>query len=76
MLSVSGLDQYYGGSHTLRSIDLDVPAGSCTVPRFTGSSPIRQRRRVVLPTPFRPSSAVQVPAGTSKSMARSAWLPP
>jgi len=30
MLSVSGLDQYYGGSHTLRSIDLDVPAGSCT----------------------------------------------
>jgi urea transport system ATP-binding protein len=30
MLSVRGLDQYYGGSHTLRSIDLDVPAGSCT----------------------------------------------
>ncbi len=30
MLSVRGLDQYYGGSHTLRSIDLDVPEGSCT----------------------------------------------
>jgi len=30
MLSVRGLDQYYGGSHTLRSIDLEVPAGSCT----------------------------------------------
>ena len=30
MLSVHGLDQYYGGSHTLRSIDLEVPAGTCT----------------------------------------------
>jgi urea transport system ATP-binding protein len=30
MLSVRGLDQYYGGSHTLRCIDLEVPAGSCT----------------------------------------------
>lgn len=30
MLSVHGLDQYYGGSHTLRSIDLEVPEGSCT----------------------------------------------
>ncbi len=30
MLSVHGLDQYYGGSHTLRGIDLDVPAGTCT----------------------------------------------
>jgi urea transport system ATP-binding protein len=30
MLSVRGLDQYYGGSHTLRPIDLEVPAGSCT----------------------------------------------
>ena len=30
MLSVRGLDQYYGGSHTLRSIDLEVPAGGCT----------------------------------------------
>jgi urea transport system ATP-binding protein len=30
MLSVRGLDQYYGGSHTLRSIDLEVPSGSCT----------------------------------------------
>ena len=30
MLSVRGLDQYYGGSHTLRGIDLEVPEGSCT----------------------------------------------
>ena len=30
MLSVRGLEQYYGGSHTLRSIDLEVPAGTCT----------------------------------------------
>ena len=30
MLSVRALDQYYGGSHTLRGIDLEVPAGSCT----------------------------------------------
>ncbi|MGE5047829.1 MAG: urea ABC transporter ATP-binding subunit UrtE [Deltaproteobacteria bacterium] len=30
MLAVRGLNQYYGGSHTLRGIDLDVPAGSCT----------------------------------------------
>ena len=30
MLSVRGLDQYYGGSHTLRAIDLEVPAGACT----------------------------------------------
>jgi urea transport system ATP-binding protein len=30
MLNVRGLDQYYGGSHTLRSIDLDVPEGTCT----------------------------------------------
>jgi urea transport system ATP-binding protein len=30
MLTVHGLDQYYGGSHTLRAIDLEVPAGTCT----------------------------------------------
>ena len=30
MLRVHGLDQYYGGSHTLRAIDLEVPAGACT----------------------------------------------
>jgi urea transport system ATP-binding protein len=30
MLSVRGLNQYYGGSHTLRGIDLDVPRSSCT----------------------------------------------
>jgi urea transport system ATP-binding protein len=30
MLSVRGLEQAYGGSQTLRKIDLDVPAGSCT----------------------------------------------
>jgi urea transport system ATP-binding protein len=30
MLTVRGLNQYYGGSHTLRGIDLDIPPGSCT----------------------------------------------
>ena len=30
MLTVRGLNQYYGGSHTLRGIDLEVPAGACT----------------------------------------------
>src|SRR5690606_7581566 len=30
MLSVSRLDQYYGGSHTLWEVDLEVPEGSCT----------------------------------------------
>jgi len=30
MLTVRALNQYYGSSHTLRSIDLDVAAGSCT----------------------------------------------
>lgn len=30
MLEVRGLDQYYGGSHTLRAIDLSVPSGACT----------------------------------------------
>jgi len=30
MLNVRGLNQYYGGSHILRGIDLDIPAGACT----------------------------------------------
>ena len=30
MLTVRGLNQYYGGSHTLRGIDVEVPRGSCT----------------------------------------------
>ena len=30
MLSVQGLNQYYGGSHTLRDVAFDVPAGACT----------------------------------------------
>lgn len=30
MLSVSGLNQYYGQSHTLWDVDLEVPAGACT----------------------------------------------
>jgi urea transport system ATP-binding protein len=30
MLIVEGLNQYYGGSHTLRDIGFDVPAGACT----------------------------------------------
>src|SRR2546430_5552809 len=30
MLEIRGLNQFYGGSHTLRGIDLTVPAGTCT----------------------------------------------
>ncbi|KAF0805354.1 urea ABC transporter ATP-binding protein UrtE [Alcanivorax sp. S71-1-4] len=30
LLAVRGLNQLYGGSHTLWDVDLDVPAGSCT----------------------------------------------
>src|SRR5271157_5940858 len=31
MLSVAGLNQYYGGSHTLRDVSFEVPQGGCTV---------------------------------------------
>ena len=31
MLSISGLNQYYGQSHTLWDLNLDVPTGKCTV---------------------------------------------
>lgn len=30
MLSIQGLNQYYGESHTLWDLDLEVPEGSCT----------------------------------------------
>jgi len=30
MLAVSGLNHYYGGSHSLRDVGLDIVAGSCT----------------------------------------------
>ena len=30
MLEIKGLNQFYGGSHTLWDIDLEVPRGSCT----------------------------------------------
>ncbi|MCW8884968.1 MAG: ATP-binding cassette domain-containing protein, partial [Motiliproteus sp.] len=30
MLKVSGLNQYYGESHTLWDLDMDVPEGACT----------------------------------------------
>ena len=30
MLTVAGLNQYYGGSHILRDVTLDVPDGRCT----------------------------------------------
>jgi len=30
MLSIAGLNQYYGESHTLWDLDLEVPAGQCT----------------------------------------------
>jgi urea transport system ATP-binding protein len=31
MLNITGLNQYYGGSHVLRNVEFSVPAGSCTV---------------------------------------------
>ena len=31
MLEVEGLNQYYGGSHILRDVQLTVPNGQCTV---------------------------------------------
>lgn len=31
MLSIEQLNQYYGESHALRDLDLEVPAGQCTV---------------------------------------------
>jgi len=31
MLEVTGLNQYYGGSHILRDVALSVPMGACTV---------------------------------------------
>ena len=31
MLKIEGLNQYYGGSHTLRDVGLEAPAGACTV---------------------------------------------
>ena len=30
MLSIKGLNQYYGGSHILRDLSFDVPKGACT----------------------------------------------
>jgi urea transport system ATP-binding protein len=31
MIRIKGLNQFYGGSHILWDVDLDVPRGSCTV---------------------------------------------
>jgi urea transport system ATP-binding protein len=31
MLEIKGLNQFYGGSHTLWDVDMQVPKGSCTV---------------------------------------------
>ena len=31
MLEVEGLNQYYGGSHILRDVQLTIPSGQCTV---------------------------------------------
>jgi urea transport system ATP-binding protein len=30
MLSIQNLNQYYGGSHTLRNLNIDIPRGACT----------------------------------------------
>ena len=29
MLNIQGLNQYYGQSHTLWDIDIDIPQGAC-----------------------------------------------
>ncbi len=31
MLTIEGINQYYGGSHILRNVSLQVPVGACTV---------------------------------------------
>ena len=31
MLTVTGLNQYYGGSHILRDVSFELPAGKVTV---------------------------------------------
>ena len=30
MLAIEKLNQYYGGSHILRDVSFEVPAGKCT----------------------------------------------
>jgi urea transport system ATP-binding protein len=30
MLTIQGLNQYYGGSHTLRDVNIEIPKGACT----------------------------------------------
>jgi len=30
MLSIQSLNQYYGGSHTLRDVNIEIPKGACT----------------------------------------------
>jgi len=30
LLSISGLNQYYGGSHILRDVNIEIPKGACT----------------------------------------------
>jgi len=30
MLTISGLNQYYGGSHILRDVNIEIPKGACT----------------------------------------------
>ncbi len=30
MLSIQSLNQYYGGSHTLRNVNIEIPKGACT----------------------------------------------
>ena len=43
MLTVSGLNQYYGGSHTLRDIAFEVPSGAVTA--VLGSATASASRR-------------------------------
>ena len=60
----------YGGSEAM------LAPSHAIDPERIGKRPIRHLSSVVLPTPLRPSSVVQRPAGTSKPTSRRMWLPP
>jgi hypothetical protein len=62
--------RWYGASRVMSR-----PSNSTRPPR-AGTSPIAVFSSVVLPTPLRPSSTVQAPAGTASDTSRRMWLPP
>jgi urea transport system ATP-binding protein len=57
MLSISGLNQYYGGSHILRNLSFEVPAGACTtIPRRNGVGKTTLLESLVGGGPARPGA--------------------